>query len=77
MQFKRVETVCNERIAKALEGIQYELKRLNDSNPSNRAQVKQKNLRRKSLNLKISSEVVLMSKREAVGPGVTAPISRQ
>nr|WLJ25370.1 MAG: hypothetical protein [Staphylococcus phage HS04] len=36
-----------------------------------------KSLRRKSLNLKISSEVVLMSKREAVGPGVTAPISRQ
>jgi len=34
--------VCNERIAKALEGIQYELKRLNDSNPSNREQVKQK-----------------------------------
>lgn len=42
MQFKRVETVCNERIAKALEGIQYELKRLNDSNPSNQAQAKKK-----------------------------------
>ena len=42
MQFKRVETVCNERIVKALEGIQHELKRLNDSNPSNQAQVKQK-----------------------------------
>ena len=39
---QEVETVCNERIAKALEGIQYELKRLNDSNPSNQAQVKQK-----------------------------------
>lgn len=42
MQFKRVETVCNERIAKALEGIHKELKRLNDTNPSNRAQAKKK-----------------------------------
>ena len=42
MQFKRVEAVCNERIAKALEGIHHELKRLNDSNPSNQAQAKQK-----------------------------------
>ena len=67
--------VYNERIAAALEGIHKELKRLNETNPSNRAQEK-KNLRRKSLNLKTSSEVVLMSKREAVGPGVTAPISR-
>ncbi|MCG2165430.1 hypothetical protein [Staphylococcus epidermidis] len=32
----------NERIAAALEGIQYELKRLNDSKPSNRAKAKQK-----------------------------------
>jgi hypothetical protein len=37
-----VETVCNERIAAVLEGIHHELKRLNDSNPSNRAQAKQK-----------------------------------
>ena len=77
MQFKRVETVCNERIVKALEGIQHELKRLNDSNPSNQAQVKQKEPEKKEFKPKISSEVVLMSKREAVGPGVTAPISRQ
>lgn len=42
MQFKRVVAVYNERIAAALEGIQHELKRLNDSNPSNRAQAKQK-----------------------------------
>ena len=48
MQFKRVETVCNERIAKALEGIQYELKRLNDSNPSNQAQAKPKQDKKKS-----------------------------
>lgn len=49
MQFKRVETVCNERIAKALEGIHHELKRLNDSNPSNRAQAKQKEPEKKEL----------------------------
>lgn len=42
MQFKRVETVCDERIAKALEDIHKELKRLNDTNPSNRAQAKKK-----------------------------------
>ena len=42
MQFKRVVAVYNERIAIALEGIQHELKRLNDSNPSNQAQAKQK-----------------------------------
>lgn len=76
MLYKRVAVVYNERIAAALEGIHKELKRLNDTNPSNQAQAKRKNLRRKNLNLKTSSEVVLMSKREAVGPGVTAPISR-
>ncbi|WP_336949915.1 hypothetical protein [Staphylococcus epidermidis] len=37
----------NERIAAALEGIQHELKRLNDSNPSNRAQAKQKEPKQK------------------------------
>ena len=42
MQFKRVVAVYNERIAIALEGIHKELKRLNDTNPSNRAQAKQK-----------------------------------
>ena len=42
MQFKRVVTVYNERIAAALEGIYKELKRLNDTNPSNQEQVKQK-----------------------------------
>ena len=42
MQFKRVVAVYNERIATALEGIHKELKRLNDTNPSNRAQAKQK-----------------------------------
>ena len=31
---------------------------------------------KKEFKSKTSSEVVLMSKREAVGPGVTAPISR-
>ena len=77
MQFKRVVVVYNERIAAALEGIHKELKRLNDTNPSNRAQVKQKEPEKKEFKPKISSEVVLMSKREAVGPGVTAPISRQ
>ncbi|NUI83557.1 hypothetical protein [Staphylococcus borealis] len=30
-----------KRIADALEGVHYELKRLNDTNPSNQAQVKQ------------------------------------
>ncbi|WP_290125778.1 hypothetical protein [Staphylococcus epidermidis] len=40
--------MCNERIAKALEGIQHELKRLNDSNPSNQAQVKQKEFKPKN-----------------------------
>ena len=42
MQFKRVVVVYNERIAAALEGIHKELKRLNDTNPSNRAQAKKK-----------------------------------
>ena len=42
MQFKRVVVVYNERIAAALEGIHKELKRLNDTNPSNRAKAKQK-----------------------------------
>lgn len=68
--------VYNERIAAALEGIHKELKRLNETNPSNRAQAGKKEPEKKSLNLKTLSEVVLMSKREAVGPGVTAPISR-
>lgn len=40
--------VYNERIAKALEGIQHELKRLNETNPSNRAQVKPKQDKKKS-----------------------------
>lgn len=48
MQFKRVETVCNERIAAALEGIHKELKRLNDTNPSNQAQAKPKQDKKKS-----------------------------
>ena len=44
---------------KALEGIQYELKRLNDSNPSNQAQIEaERALRRKSLNLKFYLEGV-------------------
>ena len=47
MQFKRVVVVYNERITAALEGIQHELKRLNDSNPSNRAQAKQKEPKKK------------------------------
>lgn len=42
MLYKRVTVVYNERIAAALEGIHKELKRLNDTNPSNQAQVKQK-----------------------------------
>ena len=68
--------VYNERIAAALEGIHKELKRLNETNPSNRAQEKKKEPEKKEFKSKTSSEVVLMSKREAVGPGVTAPISR-
>lgn len=42
MLYKRVVAVYNERIAAALEGIHKELKRLNDTNPSNRAQAKKK-----------------------------------
>ena len=42
MLYKRVAVVYNERIAVALEGIHKELKRLNDTNPSNRAQAKKK-----------------------------------
>lgn len=48
MQFKRVEAVCNERIAAALEGIHKELKRLNDTNLSNQAQAKPKQDKKKS-----------------------------
>lgn len=53
MQFKRVEAVCNERIAAALEGIHKELKRLNDTNPSNQAQAKPKQDKRNHLNQRI------------------------
>lgn len=37
-----------ERIASALEGVHTELKRLNDTNPSNQAQVKAKQDKKKS-----------------------------
>lgn len=37
-----------KRIASALEGIHTELKRLNDTNPSNQAQVKSKQDKKKS-----------------------------
>ncbi|WP_196760049.1 hypothetical protein [Staphylococcus hominis] len=37
-----------KRIADALEGVHHELKRLNDTNPSNQAQVKTKQDKKKS-----------------------------
>ena len=52
MQFKRVVVVYNERIAAALEGIHKELKRLNDTNPSNQAQAKKKEPEKKEFKSK-------------------------
>ena len=61
-------TKALERIADALEHIHVELKRLNDTNPSNQAQAKPKQDKRNHLNIKTLFEVVLMSKREIGGP---------
>ena len=52
-----------KRIASALEGVHTELKRLNDTNPSNQAQAKPKQDKKKSFEPKTLFEVVLMRSR--------------